>query len=88
MPAEKIPSNAFGYGGAKGVNPYWQNKLSQCQCAATYFEIPGRCFNIPPCGGHGCRSDGLNVSITAVLYVLRMINSFFTEIGRVPDQDS
>jgi hypothetical protein len=65
-----------------------KKQLSQCHCVATDFEIPGRCFDLPRFGGHGCRSDGLNVSITAVLYVLRMINGLFTEIGRVPDQAS
>ncbi len=36
--------------------------------------------------GHSCRSDGLIVSNTAVLYDSRKINSFFTEICRVPGQ--
>ncbi len=36
--------------------------------------------------GSGCRSDGLNVSNTIVLYDSRMIDSFFTEIGRVAGQ--
>ena len=41
--------------------------------ASTYFGLVG----------HGCRSDGQNVSNTTVLYDSRKMDSFFTEFGRV-----
>ncbi len=86
MPAEKIPSNAIGNGGARGENPYGIKQISLWHCVATDFEIPGWCFDLPWFDGHRCRSDGLNVSITTVLYGSRMINSLFNENGGVQDQ--
>ena len=44
--------------------------------ASTYFGLVG----------HGCRSDGQNVSNTTVLYDSRKMDSFFTQIGRVSGQ--
>ena len=44
--------------------------------ASTYFGLVG----------HGCRSDGQNVSNTTVLYDSRKMDSFFTQFGRVSGQ--
>ena len=44
--------------------------------ASTYFGLVG----------HGCRSDGQNVSNTTVLYDSRKMDSFFTRLGIVSGQ--
>ena len=44
--------------------------------ASTYFGLVG----------HGCRSDGQNVSNTPVLYDSRKMDSFFTRFGIVSGQ--